>query len=84
MIITNSFKELGKMNIDEVIDWVKSVEGKNGKELAFLLKSYYKNRKDRFVNTTIIRAMFNEYFLYGADIFRSMECDVATMVQLIK
>ena len=77
-------KEFCRMNIDDVIVWVASVEGKAGKELAFLLKSYYKNRKNRLVDTTIIKEMFNEFFLYGADTFRSMECDVVTNLTIQK
>lgn len=83
-IRTEILNESCKMNIDEVISWVSSVEGKTGKELAYLLKMYYRNRKNRFVNTTVIKSMFNEFFTYGDDVFRSMECDVVTNLTLIK
>jgi hypothetical protein len=71
-----------KMNIDEVITWVNTAEGKQGKELALLLKEYYKSRKDRFLPIHLIKEVFNEFLTYGSDSFRAMECEVSTHLNL--
>ncbi len=68
----------GKMDIDHVIEWIDSTEGNQGKELAYLLKKYYKNSKDRFISTETIKGIFKEFLPYGIDSFRCMECDVVT------
>ena len=67
----------GKMNIDEVIDWVRSI-GTEGYELSFLINKYYVNQKDRFISTHIIKGIFKEFLPEGEDTFRSMECDIVT------
>jgi hypothetical protein len=79
---------IDKMSIREVCKWLLSVS--NGDEfrietqLAAALRMYYGSRNITMERTDILKDIFTKNIIdNGADVFRSMECDVTTHMQFI-
>jgi hypothetical protein len=77
-----------KMVVSDVCKWLNGI-GKNDDtrietQLSMALDIYYKTNNEEMERRDILKDIFIKNLDNGAGIFRSMECDVTTYVELIR
>lgn len=77
-----------KMVVSDVCKWLNGI-GKNDDtqietQLSMALDMYYKTNNEEMERVDILKDIFIKNLDNGADVFRSMECDVLTFIELIR
>jgi len=77
-----------KMVVSDVCEWLNGI-GKNDDtrietQLSMALAMYYKSHNIEMERRDVLKTIFTNNMVNGWDIFRSMECDVTTYVELIR
>jgi hypothetical protein len=81
-----------KMVVNDVCEWLKNtnnniqIQSQSSMALALsiALDMYYKTNNEEMERRDILKDIFIKNLDNGAAIFRSMECDVTTYVELIR
>jgi hypothetical protein len=81
-----------KMVVNDVCEWLKNTnnniqiktQSSMALALSIALDMYYKTNNEEMERRDILKDIFIKNLDNGAAIFRSMECDVTTYVELIR